>query len=154
MEYPIKVFEIGSGQEYVKMEILEAFGFPKTTSFRGGYDVRCRLEIKVGVYACYTENYYTATGALYDFYVALQDCYDKLSGKVAYSVRYPENDLVLEVEFTHKGAVYVNGKYRDNPTVNDVLYFELVTDQSYFKDVLSDLKKIILAFGDKKGVKK
>ena len=154
MEYPIKVFEIGSGQECVKMEIVEAFGFPNTTSFRGGYDVRCKLEIRTGVYTCYTENYYTATSALYDFYIALQDCHDKLSGKATYSVYYPENDLVLEVEFTQKGAVYVNGKYHENPTINDILYFELVTDQSYFKDVLSDLKKIILTFGDKKGLKK
>ena len=154
MEYPIKVFEIGSGQERIKLEILEVFGFPKETSFRGGYDVKCNLEITAGVYACRTTNYYTATSALYDFYVALQDCYSKLNGKATYSVYCPENDLVIEVTFTPKGDVYINGKYHDNPPIKDILYFEFGTDQSYFKDVLSDLKKIVLTFGDKKGVKK
>ena len=153
MDYPIRVFEIGSGQEYIKMEILEAYGFPKTTSFRGGYDVRCKLEIKVGVYGCYTKDYCTTTGALYDFYVALQDCYDKLNGKATYSVYCPENDLVIEVEFTPKGDVYVNGKYRENLDTENFISFEFVTDQSYFKAVLSDLKKILLVFGDKKGRK-
>ena len=154
MEYPIKVFEIGSGQKRIKLEILEAFGFPKQTSFRGGYDIRCHLEIISGVYTCCTENYYTATGALYDFYIALQYCYDKLNGKATYSVHYPENELVFDVIFNPQGRVDVEGKYKDNPASNDALYFELGTDQSYFKDILSDLKKIFLIFGDKKGIKK
>ena len=154
MEYPIKVFEITSGQEHIKLELLEVFGFPKETSFRGGYDVRCNLEIIAGVYACRTRNYYTATSALYDFYVALQDCYSKLSGKATYSVYCPENELVIEVMFTPKGDVYLNGKYHDNLATKNILYFEFATDQSYFKDVISGLKKIVLTFGDKKGINK
>lgn len=153
MDYPIKVFEIGSGQEYIKLEILEVFGFPKDTSFRGGYDIRCNLEIKASVYTCCTENYFTATGALYDFYVALQDCYDKLNGKAIYSVYYPENNLVFEVEFD-RGQVKIEGTYQDNPAIENVLKFEFGSDQSYFKQVLSDLKRIILTFGDKKGINK
>lgn len=36
MDFPIKVFEIGSGQEIIKLEILEVFGFPNEPSFMGG----------------------------------------------------------------------------------------------------------------------
>lgn len=155
MDYPIKAFElVGNGQERIKLEILEAFGFPKETSFRGGYDVRCNLEITVGTYSCRTRQYYTATSALYDFYISLQDCYNKLSGKAVYSVYCPENDLVFEVTFNQSGSVEIVGKYHDNPATKNVLHFEFCTDQSYFKDVLGDLKKVFLTFGDKKGIKK
>ena len=154
MDYPIKIFEIvGTKQERIKLEILEVFGFPNDTSFRGGYDARCHLEITLGAYACQTARYYTATASIYDFYVALQDCYNKLSGKATYSVYCPENDLVLEVIFNHSGCVEIKGKYRDDLAVNNVLSFEFCTDQSYFKEILSDLKKIYLTFGDKKGIK-
>lgn len=153
MEYPMKAFEIiGSGQERIKLEILEVFGFPNETSFRGGYDIRCSLEINVGIYSCRTNNYYAATSALYDFYMDLQNCYDKLNGKAIYSVYYPENDFVLEVQF-NQGKVHIHGKYYDNPLIKNGLNFELFLDQSYFTDVLSDLRKIVSIFGDKKGVK-
>lgn len=82
MNFPIKCFEIkGFKQERIKLEILEVFGFPDETSFRGGYDIRCNLEINAGIYACRTENYYSSTSALYDFYIALQNCYDNLTAR-------------------------------------------------------------------------
>jgi len=154
MDFPIKVFEIGFGQEYIKLEILEVYGFPDQTSFRGGYDVRCNLEITVGAYNCRTQNYYTATSALYDFYIALQDCYNKVSGKATYNVLDPENYLVFEVMFTQRGGVQISGKYQDDPVVNNILDFEFTSDQSYFKEVISDLKKIVLQFGDNQGIKR
>lgn len=111
------------------------------------------MEISAGIYTVRTRNYYTATSALYDFYIALQECYNNLCGKATYSVRCPENDLVFEVKFNKKGSVYIEGKYQDNPPINNVLYFEFDTDQSYFKEVLSDLKKVFLIFDDRRGAK-
>ena len=153
MDYPIKVFEIkGFGEESIKLEILEVFGFPNEISFRGGYDIRCNLEITSGLYTFRTEHYYSATSALYDFYVALLNCYNILNGKATYNVYCAENDFVFEVTF-NLGQIKVNGKYKDDPIKKNFLNFEFGSDQSYFKEVLSDLKKIVLMFGDKKGIK-
>ena len=154
MNLPIKVFEIkGFGQERIKLEISEVFGFPDETSFRGGYDIRCNLEINAGIYTCRTEQYFSTTSAIYNFYVALQNCYDKLNGKAIYSVYCPENDLIFEAAFK-QGQVKIEGTYRHDPSVKDVLTFEFNSDQSYFKEVLSDLKKVYLTFGGNKGVNK
>ena len=154
MDYPIKVFEINSPDgDCIKMEILEVYGFPNGTSFRGGYDILCSLEITAEAYTVRSERYYSATGALYDFYIALQNCYDKLNGKAIYNVYHAENDLDFEVNFDN-GKVKVSGSYQDNPHVKNVLSFEFISDQSYFKEVLNDLKKIVLLFGDNKGMRK
>lgn len=154
MEYPIKVFEIkGRGNECIKLEIAETFDFPKRTTFRGGYDIRCSLDITVGIYTAHTDHYYSSTGALYNFYVALQNCYSTLNGKAIYAVYMPENDLTIEVLFD-EGRVEIKGQYRDNMVERTSLLFEFVSDQSYFNEVLRDLKKIVLAFGDNKGINK
>lgn len=152
MEFPIKVFEIkGCGDESIKLEIAEVFGFPNETSFWGGYDVRCNLEIKVGVYTVRTEHY-SSTGALYDFYIALQNYYNMLNGKAIYDAM-AEHDLTIEVLF-NRSQVEVKGQYRYDATKMTSLAFEFVSDQSYFNEVLHDLKKIVLEFGDNKGIKK
>ena len=146
MDYPIKAFEIiGRNDERIKLEITEVYGYPEQTSFRGGYDVVCNLEITAGVYSVYSDHYYSSTGALYDFYTALQKCYDSLNGKAKYAVYCAENDLEFEVVFD-QGRVEVIGSYsHDDPTSNNSLHFEFVSDQSYFVAVLNDLKKIVLA---------
>ena len=154
MEYPIRVFEIkGYGNECIRLEIAETFGFPNETSFRGGYDVRCSLDITVGIYTAHTDHYYSSTGALYNFYIALQNCYNTLNGKAIYAVSMAENDLTMKVLF-NKGKVEIKGHYRDNLAESTSLSFELVSDQSYFNEVLLDLKKVVLAFGDNKGINK
>ncbi len=153
MEYPIKVFEIkGCEDESIKLEIVEVFGFPDETSFWGGYDVRCNLEIKVGVYTVRTEHY-SSTGSLYDFYIALLNYYNTLNGKAIYDAYMAEHDLTIEILF-NQGQVEVKGQYRYDATKRTSLVFEFVSDQSYFNEVLRDLKKIVLSFGDNKGIKK
>ncbi|MDE5943336.1 MAG: hypothetical protein K2H30_03915 [Clostridia bacterium] len=153
MDYPIKVFEIkGFSGERIKLEITEVFGFPKETSFRGGYDVSCNLEISSGLYNMRTNHYYSSTGALYNFYNELLKCYNDLTGMASYKLNYPENYLDLNVEFDEYG-VNISGKYQDDPTVENFLNFEFTSDQSYFREVLSELKKIVLQFGDNQGIK-
>ncbi|MDE6356045.1 MAG: hypothetical protein K2L67_02265 [Clostridia bacterium] len=153
MDYPIKVFEIkGISGERIKLEIIEVFGFPKETSFRGGYDVSCNLEISSGLYNMRTNHYYSSTGALYNFYNELLKCYNDLIGMASYKLNYPENYLDLNVEFDEYG-VNISGKYQDDPTVENFLNFEFTSDQSYFREVLSELKKIVLQFGDNQGIK-
>ncbi|MCM1367929.1 MAG: hypothetical protein NC184_03860 [Roseburia sp.] len=154
-DQPIKVFEIiGFSNEHIKLEITEVFGFPDATSLSGGYDVKCNLEICSGLYRIFTDCYYSCTGALYNFYNDLLKCYNNLKGTAQYKHNYSENDFDLNIEFTGSGGVTISGKYQDDPVVKNILYFEFDSDQSYFKDVLRDLKKIVLQFGDNQGVKR
>lgn len=154
MEYPIKAFEItGRDNARIKLEITEVYDFPNLTSFRGGYDILCNLEITAGVYVMRTDRYYSSTGALYDFYTALKLRYDELNGKAVYHVYHAENDLDFEVVF-EQGRVTITGSYRDDPVLKNSLDFEFISDQSYFTEVLNDLKKIIVAFGDNNGAKR
>ena len=154
MNYPIKVFEIkGSLGECIKLEIIEVFGFPNETSFKGGYDVRCSLEIISGPYSMRTNHYFSSTGALYDFYNILFKCYSNLKGIASYKIIYPDNYFDLNIKFDEYGGVNISGKYQDRLDVKNILNFEFTSDQSYFKEVISDLKKIVLQFGDNQGVK-
>ncbi|MDE6597488.1 MAG: hypothetical protein K2K60_02490, partial [Clostridia bacterium] len=154
MDYPIKVFEIkGFSGGRIKLEIIEVFGFPNETSFRGGYDIKCNLEIISGMYSMRTNHYYSSTGALYNFYIELLKCYNDLKGVASYKLKNPENYFDLNVEFDEYG-VNVSGKYQDEPVLKNILIFEFTSDQSYFKEALNDLKKIVLQFGDNRGIKK
>lgn len=154
MDYPIKVFEIkGFSGERIILEITEVFGFPDETSFRGGYDVQCDLEISCGPYSIRTNRYYSSTGALYNFYNELLRCYKDLKGIASYKLNCPENYFDLNITFDEHG-VNISGKYQDDPVVKNYLNFEFTSDQSYFIEVVSDLKKIILQFGDNLGIKK
>ena len=154
MDYPIKAFEIkGFPGERIKLELIAVFGFPNEISFKGGYDIGCNLEINSGAYSMRTNHYYSSTGALYNFYNKLLKCYNDLKGTASYELIYPDNYFDLNVKFDEYGSVNISGKYQDRPDVKNVLNFEFTSDQSYFKEVISDLKKIVLQFGDNQGVK-
>lgn len=154
MDYPIKAFEIkGFSGERIKLEISEVFGFPQETSFRGGYDIKCNLEISAGVYSICTNNYYSSTGALYNFYNELFKCHKHLKGVASYNLYCPENYLDINVKFDG-GKVNISGKYQDDPIIKNILNFEFTCDQSYFNEVIADLKRIVLQFGDNRGIKK
>lgn len=154
MDFPIKAFEInGLNGECVKLEILNVYDFPNRTSFRGDYDINCKLEIDVGNYLVKTDNYLSPTGTLYNFYIDLKRCFDSLNGHSTYNVYIPENDLKMELDFKN-GHIFINGLYRDDPSLKNVLTFEFKTDQSYFPPVIKSLKNIVDIFGDNKGIKK
>lgn len=145
-------FEIrGKKGELVKAEIVEVFGFPEETSFRGGYEIRCSLEISVGNYSVKTANYFSSTGALYNFYKDLEVCFEKLSGTAVYGVYLPDTPFDLMVAFD-AGKVNIDGMYQDDPSKKNRLFFEFESDQSYFNNVLFDLKSVAYKFGGNKGI--
>ena len=77
-------------------------GFPDTTSYEGGYDIICTLQIDVGCYHVRCESYYSATGALYSFSSKLKECYQKLEGVAEYCLLL-DNDFdicLLSSDFT------------------------------------------------------
>lgn len=151
MEFPIVAFDIKDGKgNYIKLEISNVYGYPNETSFRGGYDVKCYLTVRSGIYFVNSDSYFSSTGALYEFYRELSGVYEKLNGTANYKVYMPENDLTFAVEF-NRDRVKIAGKFRDDPCENNSLEFELFSDQSYFAEVLRDLKKVVSLFGDNKG---
>lgn len=152
MEALIKAFEIyGTKNEYIKLEINEIYGFPNETSFRGGYDIKCNLSVSSDIYSITTDDYYSSTGALYNFYNQLKKCYDTLNGKASYEVYFAENYLLFDVLFKD-GKASISGQYRHNPMLKNILYFEFESDQSYFAEVMNDLEQLIKRFGDNKGI--
>ena len=153
MESVIKAFEInGTKSEIIKLEINEVYGFPKETSFRGGYDIKCNLWISSGIYSINTDSYFSSTGALYNFYDQLKQCYETLNGKASYEVYCAENYLLFDILFKD-GKVSISGQYRHDPMLKNILYFEFESDQSYFVPVIKYLEQLIKRFGDNKGIK-
>ena len=148
MKENMVAFDIKGSNGRIKLEIVEVYGFPEMTSFRGGYDIRCKLTINVGVYSVSTENYFSCTGALNKFYLDLQTCYKSLNGVANYKVDFPENELKLNLNFKD-GKVFIVGSYRDDVMNNNMLNFEFNSDQSYFANVLKDLKKVFEKFENK-----
>ncbi len=60
----------GYDGEKIALKLKEIIGFPDSTSYEGGYDIICSLEIDVGCYKAKFDRYYSATGALYSFSLA------------------------------------------------------------------------------------
>mgnify|MGYP003315649855 CR=1 FL=1 len=135
----------------LRIDIVEVFGFPDKTSFKGGYDIKCNLEIVSNVYCVRTNNYYSSTSVLYNFYNELKKCYETINGKVQY-VDYTENKLIFDVIFKN-GKVVITGRYEEDSSTNNILNFEFLSDQSYFPKVLDDLKVVIDKFGNNQGIK-
>lgn len=147
MEQPLKAFEINDGKgNFIKLAINEIYGYPNEPSFRGGYDINCDLTIKSGLYCVETDRYLSTTGALYNFYSGLNKAYKDLNGSVKYEVYTPENDLTFTVTF-ESGNVKITGKYQDDPAEKNILNFEFRSDQSFFPEVLRDLKTVFNFFG-------
>ncbi len=150
MELPIKAFCLNGNNEKIEFTIDEVFGFPSQTSYEGGYDVKGFLEIRVGCYHVYCNNFYSSTGILYNLLTSLYLCYANLYGVANYK-HLLENDLAFSLEMTKFGHATVIGQFQENPSVNNILNFEFETDQTCIKDAINDLKNISSIFGDNTG---
>lgn len=137
--------------ERILLELNEVIGFPEHTSYEGGYDIICTLQIDVGCYHVKCDRYYSATGALYRFSDSLKDCYKKLAGNAEYRLRW-ENDLVFNVAMTSCGHALVTGQFREHPEKNTVLTFEIETDQTCLLPVFQEIDRLQDTFGGMKGI--
>lgn len=137
--------------EKILLELNEVIDFPERTSYEGGYDIICTLQIDVGCYHVKCDRYYSATGALYRFSDSLKDCYKKLAGNAEYRLRW-ENDLVFNVAMTSCGHALVTGQFREHPEKNTVLTFEIETDQTCLLSVFQEIDKLQDTFGGMKGI--
>lgn len=140
----------GINNDKIKIELNEVIGFPESTSIEGGYDMVCTLTIDAGVYHVTYNDYYTATGVLYKFCESLKKCYNTLNGKAEYKMML-ENDLEFEVEMLSNGRAVITGSFQANISRDNILQFEIDTDQSCFKSVIEDIEKLKETYGGMHG---
>lgn len=153
MNLPMQAFCLNGYQgEKVVITIEEAISYPECTSYEGGYDVIGKLEIKAGGYHVVSERYIFATGALYRFLEQLQQCYKNLEGTAHYQMSL-ENQLVFRIEMSTGGHAVVIGSYQENLEVQNILQFEIETDQTCLGAVIQDIKEVEKVFGGNQGVK-
>jgi len=143
-------FELKGQNGIIRLGINEVFGFPNKTSHFGGYDCILEVEIKVNSYSV-KSNFYSTTGELSKFFKKFRMCHAELNG-IAEFHSYEENlELTVKYDF---GKVNIFGKYQENLAVDNKLDFDFDTDQSYLKESVNQLEKIIEKYGGLKGVNK
>lgn len=140
----------GYNGEQISLELNEVIGFPEETSIEGGYDIKCTLKIDVGCYHVECDTLYSATGALYRFCDELKKCYARLEGKAEYKLCL-ENDLHFKVEMTSSGRAFVTGTFQEYPHKENVLHFEMDTDQTCFVSVIQDIENLKNMYGGMEG---
>ena len=133
----------GYGGEHITLNLIEVLGYPETKSYDGGYDLMCSLEINCSCYSVKCDRYYSASGALYRFQKELKECYETLEGSAKYELLL-ENDLIFEVIMETGGKAIIKGNYQERLDKDNILSFEIETDQICFKSVvigIDNLKK-------------
>lgn len=137
-----EIFSIkGYNGEHITLNLIDVLGYPNTTSYDGGYDIICSLEIKCGCYTASCDRYFSASGALYRFQKKLIKCYETLEGNAKYTLLL-ENDLVFEVFMRSGGKAIIKGKYQEYPEKDNKLFFEIETDQTYLKPVIMGIDSL------------
>ncbi|MEH7350812.1 WapI family immunity protein [Gottfriedia acidiceleris] len=144
-------FELGGKQGNIRIELTDVLGFPKETSYLGGYDVKGKIEIKSGNYYVKDAELWFSTGQLYEFYQQLHKCYEKIEG----IINFPNPDsseLKLVLEFIGLGQFTIQGSFQENLTEENFLEFEFESEQSYLTSTLAELKEIVDYYGGNKGL--
>ena len=144
-------FEIAGKQGFIRIELMEVLGFPKETSYLGGYDTKGKIEIKSGNYYVKDAELWFSTGQIYEFYKKLLKCYNELYGKISFPTSGSE--LRLDLEFTNLGQLNISGCYQEYPSMENILHFEFESEQSYLTTTLTELKAIVDYYGGNHGVK-
>ena len=139
---------LGQNGNFIKLKLVEVYGYPNKTSFFGGYDSLIELELKSGIFKARC-NFNSSTGEFYKLYESLNNAYENISGKVEYS-NY-EKDLQFNLNFIENGTVNVQGEISNSDGTN-VLSFSFYSDQSYISSSLEQLRDIISKYGNLEGV--
>ena len=84
--------------------------------------------------------------------IQLKQCYDAFTGTAI--LENTERELELECHITNTGHLIFRGSFQGQPTINNILFFELRSDQTQLPPVISSLKKVYEIFGDNQGIKK
>jgi hypothetical protein len=142
-------FEIrGEPENYIRITLDQVYGFPDKTSFFGGYDSISIVEIKSTNYNI-KGSLLVTTGNIYDFYIELEKCQQKLSGLARFDSY--EHNLAFQVEYNSIGHVTVMGEYQEKHEESNLLKFSFITDQTFTRKTLDDLKGFYEQYGNNKG---
>ncbi|WP_141638407.1 hypothetical protein [Leptospira weilii] len=150
MKPEIIEFSIAGEQGFIKITIREVFGFPDETSYLGGYDCNCFIEIKSKGYNA-SGNFWCSTGILYDFYTELSIFYKKLEGTLEF--KSPEYQLEFSLSFDNYGHFVIKGNYDEQGLGENSLIFSIESDQSYLVSTINSLRKIVSKYGTNYGIK-
>jgi hypothetical protein len=142
----------GYKNEKISLELNEVLGFPGATSYEGGYDIICTLRIDIGCYHVLYDRYSSAIGALYNFSNKLNECYQNLYGQAEYRLLL-ENDLVFTVSMTSSGHAFVTGAFQERPDKDNILRFEMETDQTCFLPVIQTINDLKKTYGGMQGMR-
>ena len=142
-------FSIKGSSGFIKIKIDEAYGFPNETSVFGGYDTRSKLKLKSTGFSV-DSILWVSTGNIYDFYKELEATQRDLRG-IARFTSY-ENNLSFEISYNEIGHVSISGEFQDNCVEENVLKFEILTDQSYLNRSLGKLRQMVEKYGDNRGI--
>lgn len=141
----------GYNEEKISLELNSVIGYPDDTSYEGGYDIVCTLTIDTGCYHVEYDRLYSATGALYRFGEELKRCYERLEGTAEYRLLLG-NDLRFRVEMTAGGHAIIMGSFQERPDVQNVLEFQMDTDQTCFLSVIKSIEGLKDTYGGVEGV--
>jgi hypothetical protein len=142
---------IGESGSSIRIIFEEVYGFPESTCHWGGYDVRSRIEIKSGNFAV-KSILWTSTGEIYALYEQLMTCNKNLKGEASYTSY--EGNIQMNAVYDDLGHVTITGTFSEHNEFDNKLSFEFNSDQSYITSSISQLEKIVMKYGDMKGMKK
>ncbi len=138
----MKAFSLyGYNGENISITIDEVFRYPDESSYEGGYDVKCSIKIKAGGYTATSFDFYTATGTIFRFEEDLKKCYESLKGIAKYEM-WLEKNLSFNVTMTGKGHGIICGTFQELMCRDNILKFEIETDQSFLKDTIEDIEQL------------
>lgn len=144
-------FEVeGDNGDHIRIAIVEVHGFPHTTSFLGGYDIRAGIKIKSAVFEL-NSTFYASTGEFYELLQQFLRCDEQLSGVVRYAAF--EGDFEFSAEYSSFGHVQVKGYFLVNDETTNKLIFSFRSDQSYIKSSIRQLQALVGKYGDNGGAK-
>lgn len=146
----MECFEIKGDNGLIRIEIDKVFGFPNQTSHFSGYECQADIEIKIPSYHV-KGDFYISTGEIFRFYEELNRSQKEIKGEAKYLT---EGNLELKVKFDDSGHAEINGRFQQSMGTENVLHFEINSDQSFLKYTVDELEVIVNKYGDNKGIKK
>lgn len=127
----------GYNGDKIKLEINKISEYPEDD----GYYFNAILSIDTSCYSVRCDNYSFSTGALYRFADELRKCHESLEGKANYNM-YWEPSLSFTLTMEKCGHAVVRGTFQEIPSKQNILEFEIETDQSYLLSVIQNIDKL------------
>ena len=141
----------GENGSHIMISFEEVYGYPDTTCYWGGYEVRTRIKIKSGNFQV-DSTLWTSTGEIHGLYESLKSCNSDLQGTVNF-ITY-EGNLDLKIDYDNLGHAGISGRFFEQGHFENELRFEFSSDQTYLNSTINELREIVDKYGDKKGIKK